>query len=258
MTDILMNIFKFFSISFLLSSLSLVNKAWNRDVRRFIRIYRKCVARSPHEPNCERHCRRLPLEVLCKLCREMSEEGRQVPFNGLEVELSENGEGYFGDNCAGAIHTSLPTGVKLKHLVVTGGYDQVQDPIVPLIRDRASEIQYLMTDTARILEDFLLFDDHQRPTNFLNLEEIAVYLKEVESDWAGIFRRMLSRSPKIKKIFIEPHNDMSIPQKHWRLGGYLKFVPKEYWGLAGNLNISVKDVHKLSKKFQILLEKSLN
>ena len=97
-----------------------------------------------------------------------------------------------------------------------------------LIRDRATEIQYLTTHTVLILEDFLR-DDHQLCTNFPKLEELTI-LHARSNDWEKVFRGMSARSPNLKMLFCKTDPN------------FLEIAHEEYWGLAGCLKISLDDL----------------
>ena len=196
----------------------------------FVRNSWKIVARKPHGITCARRL----VQDLCNFFRSASEEGREVPFNGLQVQLLSENAGRCLENicCAGLIPTNLPGQVELRHLEVTYTNDVIRDEVyefcMNLIRDHATEIQYLTTHTALILED-LVHEDYQPRTNFPKLEELTILLART-NDWESIFRGMAARSPNLKMLFVNAY-----PR-------FFDIIPEDYWPLSGYLEICVEDL----------------
>ena len=227
---ILNNTFKYLSTSFLLSSCSLVSKAWNRVARVYIRNNRKCKVANPHVDSIST-CQ-LVHDVRYR-CGQMRQQGREVPFNGLSIQLLDHGgkqcSKYAG--CDGGVHINLPSEIKLKYFSIICSSDyaphHVQDPSTKLIRDHASEIQELTVCSVLLLK-FLLNSSDQH-LFFPKLEEISIgskisYNKTVQKN---IIRSLHAKAPRLVKIFADSPS--------------LKILPEEFYGLLGNLTFYEDD-----------------
>ena len=174
---ILREIFK--HVSTLLSSCSLVINTWNKYVYTFIRTSRMCVASNPDKNSAPNTCQLL--QDLKDLCGQIRDQGCEIPFTGLKLELlqSQLNARCRGDSgCDGVSHINLPGDLKQvpKYVEITCSASedrsQGQDASTFFIRKHTSEIQYLTTHGIP-RQDKIIRGDDQLP-KFPKLEEIAI------------------------------------------------------------------------------------
>ena len=243
--NILKNIFKFFSASFLLSSCSRVNKTWNSEARLFIRNFRKCTAKNPVNGH---HARTFQLlRDLNSLCGQIKTQGREVPFNSLKIAIRRHVPACPPHSCCHDLvqDTDLRTEFELKYLEITEGPygNPIQHSSVFFVREFASsEIQYLEIENLDLIKEILDRDD-DLTLMFPELEELTIERAYDGEQDQEILIRMLEKSPKLKHIFVEE-------------GCIWQIIPKEYYGLARNLCFG--SLHSCEERERKLFESFLN
>ena len=213
--DVLYYMFRYLSTKDLLSSCSFVNKKWNRVARKFIRCHRRCVLRSPNL-FCKKTCGLL--QNLMDFYQVSSVEDREIPFNGIEIQLAEYGDEWC--NCVGKITRDVPKDFQLKYLVITGLYTDMhraQKSGIKLMRSKAREIEYMTIPTVLFLKD-LLTDNDRSPIHFLKLHELKLTETNqlYKAKQKAIIRSLLESSPQLEKIIIADRM-------------YFEIIPKEFY-----------------------------
>ena len=210
-----------------------MNKTWNWEARRFIHTYRTVAVRRPEVdtiPNCQF------FQELDKLCCQLRQGRRQVPWNFLRLNFSEYGkeclkkcfeEDSYNDVIG--IDKQMVDRLKLKYLEIRGEGGRVDcpahKPIATLLRHASSKLRCLKFKHVIQLEPLF----RQWQSEFPELEEITTFStpnnvpKQKE-----ILTCLLDGAPKLRRI------------KYYDLGT-LEIIPAEKLELLEQVIVQFED-----------------
>ena len=157
---ILENLFRYLPTKFLLQSCSMVSKTWNSAARRHIWSYRQCKAVNKYGSG---SCRFL--KQLDKLCGIIARAGRLIPFNCLELNISEN---FAMKRCCSsyavydpAFYRNLKKLLRIRSLKISCEYYnerdcQIHRPLLTMLTlDNTKELQSLSIDSLYPFSDYV-------------------------------------------------------------------------------------------------------
>ena len=223
---ILREIFAHCSSRLLLRSISLVNKSWNYQARTFIRNHRKCFAKDPQDGSWSTS---EFIENLDQLCAQIYNKGREIPLNGLKIDLYRGGQGRLEDfKSDGTIFNRLPpAGLKLQHLEIVSLL-----PITPNFPISVAVELFLQSNSVDLkslyIANIIWVQERFSSIAFPKLEELCVsappptfYDPEITKESVT---KMLKNAPKLKRIFAKNLETF-------------KLVPEEKHELLGNVHL---------------------
>ena len=233
-----------FPTKFLLSSCSLVSKAWNREARRVIRDHRQCTI---HIHGGSKAC-----QIFCdldQLCALMVADGRVFPWNRLKFSNYEN-EAKCSKIATGTraiTYDHLSFQLHLKHLQLCGFNYKPDCPahkqILAWLRQekRHQLVSLQLGEDRRELQflEHLFLAGNQHP-QFVRLEEIAIFCNRNASDFKWAITQLFEAAPNLKRIDVA-----------WKKG--LELVPEDKYELLKKFSVDFKSrqddtfVHKMLK-----------